>query len=557
MHAHTRNITASTQRATYVVATGAAGSRAALATAIPLARGLGTRLVVLIPHIVPYPLSVDGPVDSTAFVARRYREVVLELNGEADIRVCLCRRVDEVILQLLPPASTVVVGGRAGRWLPSREERLARALSRRGHHAVFAPLSGSESEDRSMAEPHPTSYMAALLAALSLVGAPHLATARTTEGAPQNPPPDASAAQSPAAEPSPLAWQYGGFVDVGYLRDFNDPSNHLFRSRGTAWHVDDWHVNMAGAYVKKKASEPSRWGTELLVQGGKDSEVFGFSATAPNISGAEWMLHLGLANVSYLAPAGKGLTLQAGIFASLIGYDSLYAKDNFNYTRPWGADFTPYLMTGVNASYPFTDNVTGTFVLVNGYWHLADANSVPSSGGQLAYKASPSVTVKETVLWGPHQSNTSLKFWRFLSDTIAELKGDRVVGAFEYQLSTERVDALGNPRAWWMSAQLPLHLSVHGPWSVSVRPEVAWDSDGRWTSHEQSIAAVTTTLEYRMGYRGGNTILRLEHRFDDSRGKDGGFFTDGEVSPGVVGLKPTQQLLVFGLIFTFDSPSQR
>jgi hypothetical protein len=389
---------------------------------------------------------------------------------------------------------------------------------------------------------------------LSLVGASRVAT-EMLDAPPQNPPADPPEDQSAPAEPSSPEWQYGGFLDGGYLRDFNDPSNHLFRSRGTAFHVNEWDPNMAGAYVKKKASEQSRWGTELLVQGGKDSEVFGFSATAPNISGAEWMRHLGLANVSYLAPAGKGLTLQAGIFASLIGYDSLYAKDNFNYTRPWGADFTPYLMTGVNASYPFTDKVTGTLIVVNGYWHLANANSVPSSGGQLAYKAGPRVTVKETVLWGPHQANTSLKFWRFLSDSIVEHKGDRVTAAFEYQLSTEGVDASGSPRAWWMSAQLPVHWTLGGPWSVSVRPEVAWDSTGRWTLYEQSIKAITTTLEYRMPYRWTNTIVRLEHRFDDSRGNGGGFFNDGELSPGAVGLKPTQHLLILGLILTFDSPS--
>src|SRR5712691_1594226 len=31
-------------------------------------------------------------------------------------------------------------------------------------------------------------------------------------------------------------------------------------------------------------------------------------------------------------------------------------------------------------------------------------------------------------------------------------------------------------------------------------------------------------------------ILRLEYRYDDSRGVAGGFFNDGEVRPGVVGL---------------------
>ena len=31
-----------------------------------------------------------------------------------------------------------------------------------------------------------------------------------------------------------------------------------------------------------------------------------------------------------------------------------------------------------------------------------------------------------------------------------------------------------------------------------------------------------------------------------------GFFRGAEVQPGVVGLTPTQHLLIFGLIFTFD-----
>jgi hypothetical protein len=362
---------------------------------------------------------------------------------------------------------------------------------------------------------------------------------------------DAPPQQPPAQPPAPL-WQYGGFTDLGYLLDFNHPANDVFRSRGTAWHVDELDLNMAGAYVKKKASDSSRWGTELLVQAGKDSPVFGFSATAPNLPGYRLLRHVGLANASYLAPVGHWLTVQGGIFASLIGYDSLYAKDNFSYTRPWGADFTPYLMMGVNASYPVNQKLTATVFVINGYWHLADANSVPSSGVQFGYKASPAVTVKETLLWGPHQSNTSLKFWRFLSDSIVERKTDRVTFAVEYIYSGENVNVPGSPHAVMMAGQLPVHWALNKRWGATVRPEFLWDSTGRWTSARQTVKAVTTTLEYRIPYRQANAILRLEHRYDDSRGPEGGFFRGAEIQPGVVGLTPTQQLLIFGIIFTFD-----
>jgi len=183
-----------------------------------------------------------------------------------------------------------------------------------------------------------------------------LATVSADEPASDNAKSEAKGiAQEPdtASPPPKVTWAYDAFVDAGYLLDFNHPANHLFRNRSTAFKVDELDLNMAGAGVKKLASENSRWGMELAVQAGKDSESFGFSATAPNVSDSNWLRHFGLADVSYLAPVGKGLTLQAGLFNSLIGYDSLYAKDNFTYTRPWGGDYTPYLMFGVNASYPF------------------------------------------------------------------------------------------------------------------------------------------------------------------------------------------------------------
>ena len=366
---------------------------------------------------------------------------------------------------------------------------------------------------------------------------------------------DASQGAQPQMQSQPprSLWKYSGFLDFGYLLDFNHPANHLFRDRGTTFKVDELDLNMAGAGVKKEASPDSRWGTELEVHGGKDSENFGFSASARNVSGADALRHFGLANVSYLAPAGNGLTVQAGLFSSLIGYDSLYAKDNLDYTRPWGADYTPYLMFGVNASYPFTKKIAATGFVINDYFHLAHPNNVPSLGGQLSYSATEHLNFKETVIYGPHQADTSLEFWRFLSDSIVEWKNSRFTTAFEYQIGTEKVNVPETPRTLWMSAQLPIHRVIAGTWSATVRPEFAWDRDGRWTGSKQTIKALTTTLEYRLPYWKTNTTARLEYRVDDSRGAGGGFFRGAEFSPGVVALVPTQQLLAFGLIFTFES----
>ncbi|HEV2424693.1 MAG TPA: outer membrane beta-barrel protein [Terriglobia bacterium] len=357
----------------------------------------------------------------------------------------------------------------------------------------------------------------------------------------------------PAAPP----WHYRGFTDFAYLVDFNHPANDLFRSRSTASYVDEPELNMAGLFLDKDTSERSRWGMQFGIQGGKDSEGFGFSPTAPPLDGSKWLRHLGLANVSYVAPAGRGLTVQAGLFNSLIGYDSLYAKDNFDYTRSWGADFTPYLMFGVNCSYPLSPKLTGTVFVINGYLHLAHANNVPSLGGQLAYEATDRLNLKETLLYGPHQSDTALRLWRFFSDSIVERKGKPSTVAFEYQVGTEDVALPGDPRALWMAAQLPWHRALSDRWSVTVRPEFCWDRDGRWTGSPQLVKALTGTVEYRMPYRRTTTILRLEYRYDDSRGSGGGFFRGAELQPGIVALTPGQHLVIAALIWTFESPFHR
>ena len=371
----------------------------------------------------------------------------------------------------------------------------------------------------------------------------------------------AVAAEQPAADAQAVPssehwrsrqWQFGGFVDVGYLFDVNDPANKPFRSRGTTWHLDEPISTWPGAYVERKPSDQSRVGRgaagprrqrrrDLCVFGDR-AESGGPRVAAPHRPG-EYLVS---------GAGGQGFTIQGGIFTSLIGYDSLYAKDNFNYTRPWGADFTPYLMMGVNASYPLTDKLTGTLYVVNGYWHLANANRVPSTGAQMAYKATPQVTMKETVLWGPHQANTAAEFWRYLSDTIVERRTERVVAALNAISSTETSTAPARPArgGWPRSCRSAGRFTPHGR-CHSARDCVGLRGplDARRTDREghHQHRRVPTSLS------GGFCTSRVQHRFDDSSGPGGGFSDGDQTRPSAAGLKRRQQLLILALILTLDS----
>jgi hypothetical protein len=367
--------------------------------------------------------------------------------------------------------------------------------------------------------------------------------------------PKAESAQTALPADTSSEWHYGAYLDVGYVANFNFPDNDLWRSRSTASRHNQVAPNMVLAYVRKDPTESSRWGAELGVQGGYDSVDFAFLPGEKKVDGADVLRHIHRANVSYLAPIGNGLTITGGLFNSLMGYESLYAKDNANYTRAWIADYTPYMMFGVNAAYPVNDRLTVTAFVINRYTHLAYTAAQPSYGVKWSYALTPRLTAMQTLYWGPDQTNASLEFWRLYGNQIVEWKGDEVTIAASYDIGTEEIaNRPGSPRAFVMGSNLVAKWHVAGPWSVALRPEFYWDRNGRWTGAEQFVKAMTSTVEYKLPYRWSKAVARLEHRYDESTGVGGGFFRSGESGPGVAKLTAGQHLLLFGVLLTFDSP---
>lgn len=218
----------------------------------------------------------------------------------------------------------------------------------------------------------------------------------------------------------------------------------------------------------------------------------------------------------------------------------------------WMADNTPYMMFGVNARYPVNDEFAVTLFIINAYYHLAHPNDQPSYGGRTDWKPTSRLTVSNTLYYGPDQAKTSLEFWRLYSNNIVEWKGDDLTVALPYDFGTENI--AGQLRAFVTAGALESKWHVAGPWSLAVRPEFYWDRNGRWTGSQQFVKAVATTLEYKAPYRWTNATLRLEYRYDESTGKQGGFFKDGNFPTGQPVLTPGQHLLIFGLLWTFDSP---
>lgn len=377
--------------------------------------------------------------------------------------------------------------------------------------------------------------------------------------------PEASSVEAPRPEASPASseqlWHYGAYVDLSYPINFNFPDNHVFRNKATSRRTNEWTPNVGLAYVRKDVSDASRWGMELAVQGGDDTRGQ-VPAPTPDrdkpMSGADVLRHLSRANVSYLAPVGRGVTFTAGIMNSFIGYDSFYAKDNMNYTRSYLGDNSPYFLMGLSAKTDLTETVGAAFYIVNGYAHLSHANDVPSYGAQVTWKPSGGWTVMQNVYYGPDQQSIELRDYRFFSDSIIEWKTERVTLAASYDFGTEAAAETANrARTFWTGAAAWARWNIQGPWTVAVRPEFYWDRNGRLTGSEQLIKTLTATGEYKLAQ---GTVLpampamtvRLEYRYDESTGAGGGLFRGASLPGNGPRLVREQHLLLVGLLWTFD-----
>ena len=353
--------------------------------------------------------------------------------------------------------------------------------------------------------------------------------------------------------PGSQRWDYALYLDLGYNWNSNHPGNHLWRSKGTTFKVNEPQVNLAMGYVSKEATPQSRWGIEFGVQAGVDTQNLVTDpppASNEPISHADLLRPLYRANGTYLFPAGKGLEVTAGLINSYIGYESFLAMQNVNYTRGYILDFVPYFLFGAQGVYPVSNTLDLSAFVVGGWNYLANPNDMPSYGFQAIWQLSPRTTFTQNLYYGPDQQDTSIEFWRFFSDSIIEWKSDRFLLAAAFDVGTEKqADVVGNPRHDWMAAAVWFGWHIDGPWSLGLRPEFYWDPDGVGTGAEQTIQAYTATLEYTFPPVASNTLVAaLEYRYDRSTGPQGGFFK-GDTNR----LVSDQHQLILSLMWTFGS----
>ena len=305
-------------------------------------------------------------------------------------------------------------------------------------------------------------------------------------------------------------------------------------------------MNNATAFFQKEACPDSRWGLQVGLQAGDDIDAL---VPSDSVSSAEALKHLYYTNVSYLAPVGNGLLLTGGLIPGNVGYESFQAIENPTYTRVYSVDWVPYFQWGVNVTYPLSDRVSSSLLLVNGWDYLAAPNGLPSYGFQLTWGTTEERLLRVTLYYGPEQEETSLDLWRFVSEAGGVWRfGDFVVAA-KLGFGTEKqAEVPGNPTYHWAWGSTWLRWQLNDRVRFTLRPEFFSDPDGLAAGHRQTIGAITGSLDVRVPIPRSEVFARLEYRYDRSTGTDGGFYE----GPDNV-LVPNQHLLIAAVNWGFHA----
>ncbi|MGE0130608.1 MAG: porin [Blastocatellales bacterium] len=359
-------------------------------------------------------------------------------------------------------------------------------------------------------------------------------------------------------------------VDGYYGYNFNRPLGGINLLRAYDVLSNSFSLNQAGVIFEQapKVKDGRRFGARLDLMFGQATETL--QGSAVNELRPQVYRHIWQAYGTYVAPLGNGLTVDFGKFASALGYETNYTKDNFNYSRSYWFLFLPFYHFGFRAAYPVNEKLTATYWLVNGAQQTEDFNAWKSQAVLLTYKPTSRITAQANYYSGPEQRvRTSILNPTFpvlptqpgLSpveirpepdgrfhalDAYATINAtDKLTFAFQGDYVITRTSGNSPPSRVTGGAAYARYQFSQG-FALASRFEYLSDrrsdpGESLFTGLDQALKEVTMTAEYKFGE---GFLLRGEYRRDWSNKP---FFLTA--TPGV--LKKEQNTATLGLVWWF------
>jgi hypothetical protein len=192
-------------------------------------------------------------------------------------------------------------------------------------------------------------------------------------------------------------------IDGYYEYNFNHPVGRVNILRAYDVLSNLFSLNQASLIFEHAPDVAAgrRWGGRLDLQYGQATDTL--QGNPLNEPRPDIYRNIFQAFGTYVFPLGKGLNVDFGKWASSLGIEGNYTKDQWNYSRSYWFELLPFYHMGLRASYPVTDRFALNLWVVNG------ANQTEAVNGfkdQLyGFVAKPSSKITWTVNYYRGQEN--------------------------------------------------------------------------------------------------------------------------------------------------------
>jgi Putative beta-barrel porin-2, OmpL-like. bbp2 len=222
------------------------------------------------------------------------------------------------------------------------------------------------------------------------------------------------------------------------------------------------------------------------------------------------------ANVGFKIAKHKNLWVDAGIFASHIGFESAIGKDCWNPTRSMLADNSPYYESGAKLTYT-TDNgkwlVSG--LLLNGWQRIqrVDGNNTPAFGHQLTYKPSDKITLNSSSFVGSDSPDEN-RLMRYFHNFYAQAQLSEKVGLIAgFDIGAQQKVKGSSDYNTWYSPVVILRFTPVNRLALALRGEYYQDINGvivaTGTQNGFQTLGYSLNLDYQIT---SNALWRIEAR---------------------------------------------
>ena len=326
---------------------------------------------------------------------------------------------------------------------------------------------------------------------------------------------------APQIQASPTAradvWShvtFGATFEGFYEYDGNRPNDRVIPLRAYDTRANTFGVQQ-GALVVDDSPQPDkgqRFGLRLDLQFGQATDtVQGNPANEPRPDAYRYVWQ---AYGTYVFPVGKGLQVDFGKFASNLGYETNYAKDNVNFSRAYLFDFLPFYHAGLRTTLPVSDTVTVMYMLTNGVQQTEDFNNFKANQFSAVVKPTKSVVWTTSYFFGQEQPDGGQPGgpdgWFRVFDSNATVVATPAL-AFGADVShTTNQTLSGGPTLALDGVGLYTRYQLTPPAALALRYEHL-DDGGLFAGIAQRLREVTATAEYKLAE---GFLVRGEFRRD-------------------------------------------